>query len=680
MTGTSVSEVADLAPSAARSSHDPARDTREAYRPDIDGLRGVAVLLVVGYHAWPALLPGGYLGVDVFFVISGYLITRIIASELRNGTFSFRTFYARRARRLLPALLVVLPVASILGWYIQLAEGFRLLGRQVVGAMFFVSNLLLMAEAGYFDTAAETKPLLHLWSLGVEEQFYLTFPLLLFFVRQRRRSYMAVLATVGAGSLALHLFVDAVNPTAAFYLPLTRAWELMAGAVLAESVARIPEPLRAGGSRTANLCSVAGAGALGIAAALTMLVHGSSVLWLILTVGGTVLLIWAGPRSILNRRVLSHPGLVSVGLFSYPLYLWHWPLLASLRDYYGHDGASAYIPAVVGLSFVLAWTTYRGIERPLRARMLEDKRWMGATATAVAVVILAGAVIWGRDGYPDRVSPRLRALAEFAKSPHEPYRNQTCETMLHGIQGLDVDACLSSLSATPSIVLLGDSHANQYYRSLARKLPGTSVLHVGRWSCLPFSSKTHQTDSCQQTLAQMRDYITHERGISTVVLAGYWDYLMAGRFEKDHADFRQPAPVDSAETEVFLRTGHEIVTAFLAAGKRVVLLLDAPNLSFNVQQCIYDPTGGKSALVPPGCALNRRAFESKDAQYDAVMKRFTSVHPGVEVFDPRSVLCDDELCHATQDGRPLYFDSDHLSIRGADLVIERMIAAGLLDD
>jgi peptidoglycan/LPS O-acetylase OafA/YrhL len=655
-----------------------AADRATTYRPDIDGLRAVAVLVVVLYHAWPARLPGGYLGVDIFFVISGFLITGIIVGDLRRGRFSFRGFYTRRARRILPALLLAILAGLGIGSYVLLSEEYEAFGRQSIGATFFVANFTLMAETGYFDAAAETKPLLHLWSLGIEEQFYLTFPLLLWAAWRRNVSLLKLIAGVGGVSLLLHLWVGRTDPTAAFYLPVTRAWELMAGALLVAAAGSSAERRAAVGTQRANLYSIAGGVLVAAAVLLVGLVSAPPLTWLVLAVAGSALIVAAGPDALVNRRLLSVAPLVAIGLISYPLYLWHWLLLSFARIYFGDHRAVAQVPVALGLSFALAWITYRFVERPVRTGALSGGAVAGLLATLASLVVVTGSVVWAREGLPERGTPRLRALTEFAKSPHEPFRDGTCGELLRGFDELDPDGCRSSSSSAPSVVLLGDSHANQYYASLAQQLPDTAVLHLGRWSCLPFSSS--QSEQCQRSIALSRDYVIGQRSVSTVVLAGYWAYLMAGRFADQKASYREAAPLDPAGADAFLRTGHELIAALLAAGKRVVLLLDVPNLNFNIQRCVFDPAAPDGRPEnPDGCTLDRRAFEARNAPYDAVMERLVAGHPGLRVFDPRSVLCDNSVCSVMRDGRSLYFDADHLSRRGADLVIERLIVSGLLE-
>jgi len=637
-------------------------------------------LAVLAFHAWPSALPGGYLGVDVFFVISGFLITQLIVEDLQQGRFSFRRFYTRRARRILPALFIVILTALGIGSALLLAPEFASLGRHAVGATFFAANFLLMSETGYFDAAAETKPLLHLWSLGIEEQFYLTFPLLLWAASRRRVSILGVVAGVGGVSWLLHAVVSGTYPTAAFYLPVTRAWELMAGAVLAAAAARsdhhtTPQPARAA------IGSVAGTILLVAAVVLVSFVHLPDTLWLTLAVAGTALIIWAGPGALVNQRLLSSGVLVGIGLISYPLYLWHWVLLSFLRIHLGHDGAAAQVPFALALSCVLAWATYRLAERPVRAGFVSGRAVAGALATLGAIVVIAGTAVWAREGLPNREAPRVRALAEFAHSPHEPFRDGMCGELMRAYDAIDPDGCRSSLPKPPSVVILGDSHANQYFNSFAEQMDGTAVLHIGRWSCLPFSSKSHQSEQCQRSIALAQKYVLEQSSVSTVVLAGYWAYLMAGRFAADsNGDYRAPGPLAPAETAVFERTAHEVLTALLASGKRVVLLLDVPNLNFNIQHCVFDPAAADGEpSVPPGCDFDRRAFEARNAPYDQVMAGIVAAHPGIRVFDPRSVLCDDAVCHAMRAGHPLYFDSDHLSRRGTDLVVARLLETGVIE-
>src|SRR5262245_18180547 len=298
------------------------------YRADIDGLRAIAVLAVIGFHASPALIPGGFVGVDIFFVISGFLISSLILSGLKDGSFSFIEFYGRRIRRLFPALIVVLLATWSVGWFILPPSEYAALGRHTLAGAAFAANVLSYSEVGYFDMPATTKPLLHLWSLGVEEQFYIVFPALLLLL-WRYRALRSSLVLIGIVSFALNIGLVRNHTSFTFYLPLTRFWEFIAGGLLACSHSH---------GRTFGLPIPSALSALpwrnfSVAAGMLLILAGVSFAseesfpgwWALLPVLGAFFIIGAGPNAWLNRGMLANPKLVFVGLISYPLYLWHWP-------------------------------------------------------------------------------------------------------------------------------------------------------------------------------------------------------------------------------------------------------------------------------------------------------------------------------------------------------------------
>lgn len=292
------------------------------YRADIDGLLAIAVLIVVAFHAFPSLLPGGFVGVDIFFVISGYLIGSIILSQLDRGSFSFGDFYARRIKRIFPALLLVLIFCYGVGWFNLIDTEYKELGIQIAAGAAFVANLALWHEAGYFDAVAETKPLLHLWSLGVEEQFYLFWPLVLWGCRKIRINPLVAIVGVGVGSFVLNMATVGRDPTADFYSPFTRFWELMIGCGLAYWHVVSPR----GSVRRASACGAVG---FALIVAAVVLLRGQDRFpgWeALLPTVGAFLIIAGGTDGWLNRRVLRARPLVWIGLISFPLYLWHWPL------------------------------------------------------------------------------------------------------------------------------------------------------------------------------------------------------------------------------------------------------------------------------------------------------------------------------------------------------------------
>ncbi|MDE2586306.1 MAG: acyltransferase, partial [Betaproteobacteria bacterium] len=356
------------------------------YRPDIDGLRAVAILSVVVFHAFPTHLRGGFVGVDIFFVISGFLISNIIFRSLQRGDFSFTEFYAHRIKRIFPALILVLATSFALGWFTLLPDEFKQLGKHMAAGAGFVQNFVLWKEAGYFDTASELKPLMHLWSLAIEEQFYLIYPLLIWAAWRVRLNALAVLIGLAALSFGLNVLEIRAEAVKTFFVPQTRYWELLAGAVLAylqlfrrtqpavgddqdaSSPVLIGQPASSAHRRRVrnNLQSACG---LFLILVAVIAIHKGKAFpgwWALAPVTGAFLLILAGPQAWVNRNLLANRLMVFVGVISYPLYLWHWPILSFARIVEAEMPSPEIRGAAVALSFLLAWLTYRLLERPIR--------------------------------------------------------------------------------------------------------------------------------------------------------------------------------------------------------------------------------------------------------------------------------------------------------------------------
>ena len=361
------------------------------YRPDIDGLRAIAVLSVVGYHYFAGIVPGGFIGVDVFFVISGFLISTIILGNLDNNRFSYFEFYARRIKRIFPALLLVLLSSMAFGWYVLFPDEHSQLGKHVAGGAGFVSNFVLWSEAGYFDRAAEIKPLLHLWSLGIEEQFYILWPLLLGIVWRRKLSFLLIAFLVAALSFVINIYWIGRDPAALFFSPFSRVWELMVGGLLAYVfLFRCDKP------HCSNRL-------LPLFAPIGLVLIVCSVLWfnkntpfpgwwaLVPTIG-SALVIAGHPTGWLNQFFLSHPIMVWIGLISYPLYLWHWPLLAYARILERGLPDRTIRFSLIVASILLASGTYILVEK--RFRKSYSKADISVLACSMFVLFIAGLLVW----------------------------------------------------------------------------------------------------------------------------------------------------------------------------------------------------------------------------------------------------------------------------------------------
>ena len=466
------------------------------YRPDIDGLRAVAVLLVVIFHAFPELKGGGFIGVDVFFVISGFLITGIIVNDLERGRFSFKGFYARRIKRIYPALLVVLLVCFISGWYLLLPDEFESLGKHIAGGAGFVANLVLWGESGYFDLQTALKPLLHLWSLGVEEQFYFLWPLILYLAFQKHFKLKYLLPVIFSASFLLNIYSITNDPVGTFYLPQTRFWELMTGAALAywfhpKSSDHWLSTRFATRPWVNNVSTCLGLMLLAMAAVLLNKSSAFPGWWAVPPTLGAALMIAAGQHAWLNKKLLAHPLLVFIGLISYPLYLWHWPLLAFARILSMGEPPIELRAVLAFASVLLAWLTYRFVELPLRFGGSQYNKTL-LLSVLMALIFILGLSSFLGAGLPFRMPDK----AEYNQFYNHYYKTQNLlkvdrhECNFHDIVNNVTKPAIAASCVTPHsnriVFLWGDSHAQHLNYGLSLVLPlDVSLMQVGSSGCAP---------------------------------------------------------------------------------------------------------------------------------------------------------------------------------------------------
>ncbi|MGA7804410.1 acyltransferase family protein [Bradyrhizobium sp.] len=596
------------------------------YRADIDGVRATAVIAVVLYHAFPALIPGGFIGVDVFFVISGYLITDIITGGLDSpGAFGFAGFYARRIRRIFPALIVVLSAALAAGVWIFLPAELISLAKNAIASALFCANLMLLSETGYFDLDANLKPLLHLWSLGIEEQFYLAWPLALWLTPQRWRRAMIVIVLLG--SFALNVALVRTYPQATFYLPLTRAWELLAGALLV-------------GVTIENAKLKEMFAALAIVFFVAFFVeHGRMTFpgWAaLLPVAGTCLILLAD-GCLFSRIVLSHPLATAIGRISYPLYLWHWPLLVFPHAYLFRPLTASETVLSVGAATALAWLTYAFIERPIRTG-----RWGGArTALAGMAAVAAGAVIaWH---IPPQLPPDIGRLVDVAPAPPAQSRTQPCMAMPALADGEFSDACVEL--QRPLIAVLGDSTAAALLPGL-RDLQSRHRFGIAQFAmagCQPLSVTAYGVSE---------DCLRRNRDALTLLAVAHPDIvLFEALWVVSGPDQLRPS-----------------IAALRAGGiARIVVLGRVPNWTGGLPNAIaayYRRTG---RLLPERTPL----FVENE---DEPMQRFSNAL-GVEYISSRQVFCNEAGCLNRIGDQLVTHDGFHLAPTGSKYLIDQIAPA-----
>ncbi len=534
--------------------------THPKYRSDIDGLRAIAVLSVVGFHAFPDIIGGGFIGVDIFFVISGFLISTIIFNNLKSNSFSFIEFYSRRIKRIFPALLLMLAGSYVIGWFLLLPAEYGQLGKHIAGGAGFISNFLFWNESGYFDGAAESKPLLHLWSLGIEEQFYIFWPLLLWLVWKKELDLLRVTIVIAIISFALNIAKSTVNfdSVAAFYSPQTRFWELLAGSILAyrkhvSSFAEIGQApsgwfeqtvfgQRPGSSGQSRRSSWSMLGACLIILGVLVISRESSIpgWWALLPTLGAVLIIAAGPDAWLNRTVLSNRVLVWSGLISYPLYLWHWPLLSFARIAEGKLPSIEIRFAVVAFSIALAWLTYRFVERPIRF----GKRSNGKVTALLVLMIAvgyAGYNCFKRDGLKFRFPAIVQELLKYKPAKFDGWGKTSCS--LRPTQDYSAfEHCLwrDEQDKKPLLLLWGDSNAEHLYAGYKSSFGGEYQIAMRTASLCPpiLNMEIGSRPHCKRINDYVFESIKNQRP-DKIVLSGIWNEYDWKQLEDTIKRFRQ---------------------------------------------------------------------------------------------------------------------------------------------
>lgn len=518
-------------------------DSEQAkYRPDVDGLRAIAVLSVVAFHAFPSSIRGGFLGVDIFFVISGYLISTIIVRDLAASSFSFLEFYSRRIKRIFPALLLLLVSCFVFGWFNLLTDDYKQLGKHIAGGAFFVSNFLFWGETDYFANAAASKPLLHLWSLGIEEQFYILWPLILWLAWKGRFNLVAITVGLGVASFVLHIATIRSDAVAAFYSPLTRFWELLAGSALAQMTLHgqrefsgsarwrawwsrfapaLVEPINV--EKLRSMASVFGAALIVIGFFAISKDRRLLGWWVLLPTLGTLLVISAGAKAWLNRTVLSSRVLVGIGLISYPLYLWHWPLLLLARAVGGPEAPVSLPIASVCMSVILAWLTYKLIEQPVR---------FGRHSRSKTIVLLLGMSAVGYAGYHSygsddtgfRPAVAMQEIVQYKYDYQSAYRLGTCLlTSRQDHSAFRACPTTGGEGQNRSLLLWGDSHAAHLYPGYKFTF-GKSFKIIQRTvsGCAPILNlASAEHPHCEEVNAEIFASIKALRP-DKVVLAGNW--------------------------------------------------------------------------------------------------------------------------------------------------------------
>lgn len=644
------------------------------YRADIDGLRGIAIISVVAFHAYPLFFVGGFTGVDIFFVISGYLITTIILNDLSDNIFSLKEFYIRRIRRIFPALLLLLLFCLIFGWFSLLAEEYKQLGEHILGGSTFTSNLIYWKEIGYFDNVAEKKPLLHLWSLAIEEQFYIIWPILILYLWRRQKYFLIIISSLASISLILNILSIKENISAAFFLPYTRFWELIIGSIAAY--------LTWNKNKTHRICNFYDKAILMniyervFKNNLKILCEALSIIGMILIIGsiffiskkfefpgwwalfptiGAVMLITCRDAWV-NKFILSNKILVQIGLISFPLYLWHWTVLSFARIIVSNDLSIVDRSFCIFLSIILAIFTYNYIEKPIRNKN-KNKNILILILILILIIISVGAYLVKReDGFKNRIILSENIRKQFDWDPFYN-RNIDCQKKFPGD-----DYCnIYNINSSPNVAIIGDSHANHFFLGLSEhyKKVNKNLINMGSGGCPPLigirMSGPSTSPNCYERMSPVFNFVINSKNIDKVYIA-FWH----SAYFADYLQYKDMIGNISAKNnyEYFFKAIDRTITILQKKGKKVIIIYDLPDLKENIKDCFI-----KRPFFPKkNCTYDESIFVNDFNEYDLLINDLV-LRNKVEIFYTHKYL--NGNFPVDMFGIPTYRDYSHLSINGS---------------
>jgi peptidoglycan/LPS O-acetylase OafA/YrhL len=646
----------------------------QKYRTDIDGLRAVAILSVVVYHAFPILLKGGFIGVDIFFVISGYLISTIIFNSLERGSFSFYDFYSRRIRRIFPALLFVLIFCYTFGWFFLLADEYKQLGKHIAAGAGFLSNLVLWKESGYFEVAAETKPLLHLWSLALEEQFYIVWPVILWAAWGKKINLFTISMVLFFVSFGLNLIKYRVDGVADFYSPQTRFWELLVGSLLAyikhhdyQVIFLTKErldtwlgkffyghPFEVKGQTIRDAQSLFGALLIVLGLALIDKEKHFPGTWATLPVLGAVCIIAAGSNSWFNRIFLSNRIMVWFGIISFPLYLWHWPLLSFARIIEGEVPAQSTRIAAVFLSIALAWLTNKLVEHPLRFGGREKIK-VSFLIIMMTLIGYIGYNTYRRDGLAfrdEQFNKILIAAGEW------DYPGALSRGKLNGINYL-----IQNSNGKKSTLFIGDSNIEQFYPRVEELIKNSpeitnNALFKTGGGCFPVPGiKYAQTHAhCENIMRDALYLAINMEDIENVVIGAHWNqYLLNGKnlYKKiEHGNDSYYAALSNLSS---------FIIELINQKKKVFLVLNIPTgKELDPKYIVYRQIEHFPNIfkIRDG-GIDRESFANRYGMIQLDLIRLAD-QAGAVLINPIDYLCNERCDSLDKSGAPIYKDSTHL--------------------
>lgn len=644
------------------------------YRKEIDGLRALAVLPVIFFHAGFGFFEGGYVGVDVFFVISGYLITTIILSDLEQGRFSLANFYERRARRILPALFFVMLCSLPFAWMWLAPVYFLDFSKSLVAVSLFSSNFLFWNESGYFATAAELKPLLHTWSLAVEEQYYVLFPVFLIALwKLGGRWVFLSLSLVALTSLVVAQYGVSHHPSSTFYLLHARGWELAIGALIACYFLNNKRQSEVVGEHRilSELSGLTGLFLIGYSVYCFDLNTPFPGLWALLPVVGTALIIIFSTSETLVGRLLGTRVLVGLGLISYSAYLWHFPFFVFARHKMATAPGDWFLMGLIVIALLCALISWRYIEKPFRDRNRFSRRQIFSYAIFGSVFFSTiGLAGYLGKGFPDRAGMPAELLASFerAKPPGECFD-------IDNIQQADQWLCtLGKTDGQASFFVFGDSHVlslTNVFSDVAKDLNLTGEM-TGSSGCTPFLGiyalrpDQNQRD-CNQLNRRVFDHVTNSN-IRKIILVARWTYYTDGGYEGENFSYIGTSPGDELTVEnsrkAFTYGLNKTVKAYAGQGVEVVILKQVP-------QQVVEPMMAYQRAYMIGEGQREDYLRDVSVTYarhldiNHFVSGVFSDTTGTRVISFDDILCNTDKCVIGTDDKSYYFDDDHLSVAGA---------------